>query len=107
MPVTIQEAYRNPNRLDKNRYALDKERPFKPVMERKTYQNYARLLTRDHENKDILGRSHTDHKRKQMLAQTTIPTKTLITIYGKTKIFHDKTKFAQYLSTDPALQRTK
>ena len=35
MPVTIQEAYRNPNRLDKNRYALDKERPFKPVMEGK------------------------------------------------------------------------
>jgi hypothetical protein len=28
-----------------------------------------------------------------------------ITIDGKTKIFHDKTKFKQYLSTNPALQR--
>jgi hypothetical protein len=28
-----------------------------------------------------------------------------ITIDGESKIFHDKTKFAQYLSTNPALQR--
>jgi hypothetical protein len=32
------------------------------------------------------------------------PTKLSITIDGE-KIFHDKTKFAQYLSTNPALQR--
>jgi hypothetical protein len=28
-----------------------------------------------------------------------------ITIDGETKLFHDKTKFTQYLSTNPALQR--
>jgi hypothetical protein len=28
-----------------------------------------------------------------------------ITIGRKTKIFHDKTKFTQYISTNPALQR--
>ena len=28
-----------------------------------------------------------------------------ITIDGETKIFHDKTKFTQYLSINPALQR--
>ena len=28
-----------------------------------------------------------------------------ITIDGETKVFHDKTKFTQYLSTNPALQR--
>jgi hypothetical protein len=28
-----------------------------------------------------------------------------LTIDGKTKVFHDKTKFTQYLSTNPALQR--
>jgi hypothetical protein len=28
-----------------------------------------------------------------------------ITIDGKTKVFHDKTKFTHYLSTNPALQR--
>jgi hypothetical protein len=28
-----------------------------------------------------------------------------ITIEGKNKVFHDKTKLTQYLSTNPALQR--
>jgi hypothetical protein len=31
--------------------------------------------------------------------------KLLITIDGEPKIFHDKTKFTQYLSINPALQR--
>jgi uncharacterized membrane protein len=29
-----------------------------------------------------------------------------VTIDGETKVFHDKTKFTQYHSTNPALQRT-
>ena len=33
------------------------------------------------------------------------PAKLSITVDGETKIFHDKTKFMQYLSTNPALQR--
>jgi hypothetical protein len=33
------------------------------------------------------------------------PAKLTITIDGETKVFHDKTKFTQYLSTNPALQR--
>ena len=33
------------------------------------------------------------------------PAKLSVTIDGETKIFHDKTKFIQYLSTNPALQR--
>jgi hypothetical protein len=33
------------------------------------------------------------------------PAKLSITIDGETKIFHDKIKFIQYLSTNPALQR--
>jgi hypothetical protein len=32
------------------------------------------------------------------------PAKLSITIDGETKIFHNKTKFTQYLSTNPALQ---
>jgi hypothetical protein len=32
------------------------------------------------------------------------PAKLSITIDGETKIFQDKTKFTQYLSTNPALQ---
>jgi hypothetical protein len=31
------------------------------------------------------------------------PAKLSITIDGETKVFHDKTKFTQYLSTNPAL----
>jgi hypothetical protein len=33
------------------------------------------------------------------------PAKLSITIDGETKVFHDKTKFTQYLSTNPAFQR--
>jgi hypothetical protein len=33
------------------------------------------------------------------------PAKLSITIDGETKVFHDKTKFIQYLSRNPALQR--
>jgi len=33
------------------------------------------------------------------------PAKLAITVDGKPKIFHDKTKYKQYLSTNPALQR--
>jgi hypothetical protein len=35
------------------------------------------------------------------------PAKLSITIDGENKIFHDKTKFTQYLSTNPALQRIR
>jgi hypothetical protein len=33
------------------------------------------------------------------------PAKFSITIGGETKVFHDKVKFTQYLSTNPALQK--
>jgi hypothetical protein len=33
------------------------------------------------------------------------PAKLSITIDGEIKVFHDKTKFTQYLSMNPALQR--
>jgi hypothetical protein len=33
------------------------------------------------------------------------PVKLSITIDGEVKVFHDKTKFTQYLSTNPALHR--
>jgi hypothetical protein len=38
-------------------------------------------------------------------ARLLYPAKLSITIDGETKVFHDKTKFKQYLSTNPALQR--
>ena len=44
----------------------------------------------------------TEYKRQSRLLY---PAKLSITIDGETKEFHDKTKFTQYLSTNPALQR--
>ena len=44
----------------------------------------------------------TEHKCQPRLLY---PAKLLITIDGENKIFHDKTKFTPYLSTNPALQR--
>jgi len=40
-----------------------------------------------------------------MPAQATITRKLSINVDGETKIFHDRMKFTQYLSTNPALQR--
>jgi hypothetical protein len=40
-----------------------------------------------------------------MPARLLYPAKLSITIDGETKVFHDKTKFTEYLSTNPALQR--
>jgi hypothetical protein len=42
------------------------------------------------------------HKCKPRLLN---PAKLSITIDGETKVFHDKTKFTQYLYKNPALQR--
>jgi hypothetical protein len=61
---------------------------------------YTRLFTRDYKSQNILGKCHPDPKTIQMPAQE----KLSITIDGETKIFHDKKEFAQYLSTNPALQ---
>jgi hypothetical protein len=40
-----------------------------------------------------------------MPARLLHPAKLSITIDGETKVFHDKTKFTHYLSTNPALHR--
>ena len=40
-----------------------------------------------------------------MPAQATISAKLVITIDQETKVFHVKTKFTQYISTNAALQR--
>jgi hypothetical protein len=52
-----------------------------------------------------MDRCYTNLKRKQMPAQATSTEKFPIAIDGQTKVFHKKTKFTQYLSTNPALQR--
>jgi hypothetical protein len=48
---------------------------------------------------------HTDPQRTQMPARLLYPAKLSMTIDEETKIFHNKTKFTQYHSTNPALER--
>jgi hypothetical protein len=46
-----------------------------------------------------------EHKCQPRQTLNANPAKLSITIDGETKVLHDKTKFTQYLSTNPALQR--
>jgi hypothetical protein len=123
MPMIIQEAYRTPNRLNQIRNStghiiirttnvLNKHRILKAVTEKGqvTYEGRPIRITPDFSPETIKARrSWTDviqtlreHKRQPRLLY---PAKLSITIDRETNIFHDKTKFTQYLSTNPALQR--
>jgi hypothetical protein len=123
MPRNIQEAYRTPNRLDqkgnsschiiiKTPNALNKERILKAIREKGqvTYKGKPIRITPDFSPETMKARRSwadviqtlREHKSQPRLLY---PAKLSITIGGKTKIFYDKTKFTQYLSTNPALQR--
>ena len=72
---------------------------YKKPTEHQTYQNYTRLFNRESKSQKSLDRCHPDeHKCHARLAKLSI------TRDGETKIFHDKTKFKQRLSTIPTLQ---
>ncbi|MGE9715068.1 hypothetical protein ACQP3F_25920, partial [Escherichia coli] len=62
------------------------------------------LLNGNSESQKVLDRYSASAKRPWMLAQTTIPSKAF-NQYRCRKIFHDKTRFQQYISTNPALQK--
>jgi hypothetical protein len=123
MPMNIQEAYRTPNRLDQKRNSsihiiirttntLNKDRILKAVREKGqvTCTSRPTTITSDFSPETINARrSWTDviqtlseHKCQPRLLY---PAKLSITIDGEIKVFHDKTKFTQYLSTNPTLQR--
>jgi hypothetical protein len=69
----------------------------------KRCQNYTRLLNRNYESQKSLVRGHADSREHK--CQLLHPAKLSLNIDGETKIFQDKTKFTQYPSTNPALQR--
>ena len=123
MPMNIQEAYRTPNRLDQKRNsaqhiiirttnALNKGRILKAVREKGqvTYKGRPIRSTPNISPETMKARrSWTDviqtlreHKCQPRLLY---PAKLSITIDVETKVFHDKTKFTHYLSTNPAHQR--
>ena len=115
MPINIQEAYRTPSRLNQKRNsshhiiiktpnALNKERILKALRDK------GQVITPDISPETMKARrSWADiiqilrkHKCQPRLLYSA---KLSITIDGENKIFYDKTKFTQYLSKNPALQR--
>jgi len=124
MPINIQGTYRSLNRLNQKRNsschttfktpnAQNKERIFKAVREKGqvTYEGRPIRITPNFSPETMKGRrSWTDviQSLREHICQPRLlyPAKLSINIDGETKIFHDKTKFMQYLSTNPALQKT-
>ena len=123
MPMIVQEAYRTPNRLDQKRNssrhiiirttnALNKDRILKAVRGKGQVKQKGKpiRITPDFSPETMKARrAWTDvvqtlreHKFQPRLLY---PAKLSITINGETKLFHDKTKFTHYLSTNPTLQR--
>jgi hypothetical protein len=93
--------------------ALNKDRILKAVREngQVTYKGRPIRIIPDFSPETLKARrSWTDviqtlreHKCQPRLLY---PAKLSITIDGKTEVFHDRTKFTQYLSTNIAIQRT-
>jgi hypothetical protein len=120
--MNIQEAYRAPNSLDQKRKSS-----CHVIIKTPNSQNTEQILIA------VRGKCQVIHKGRPMriipdfLPQTIkarrcwadviqtlselkcqpyhIPSKISISIHRETKVFHDKTKFTQYLCTNPALQR--
>ena len=121
--MKIQEAYRTPNRLDQKRNssqhiiirttnALNKDRILKAVGEKSqvTYKGRPIRITPGFLPETMKARRYWTHvlqKLREYKCQPRLlyPAKLSISTDGETKIFHDKTKFTQHLSTNPALQR--
>jgi hypothetical protein len=123
MPLNIQEAYRTPKGLDQKRNPFNhiiiktpdpqnKERILKAVRGKGhvTYKCRPIRITPDFSTEIMKGirswanfiQNLREHKfQSRLLYSATLS----ITIDGKSKIFHDKTKFTRYLSTNLTLQR--
>ena len=123
MPINIQEAYRTPNRWDQKRYsanyiiiktpnAQNKERILKGVRGKGQvkYKGRPIRITEDFSPESIKARRswadviQTPRDQKYQ-ARLLYPAKLAISIDGQTKVLQDKTKFKQYLSTNPTIQR--
>jgi len=121
--INIQETHRTPNRVDQKRNcsshiilktsnAQNKERILKAVREKGqvTYKRRPIRITSDFSPETMKARrSWTDiiqtlreHKCQIKLLY---PATLSINIDEETKIFHDKTKYTQYLCINPSLQR--
>ena len=121
--MNIQEACRIPNRLDQKRNSscyiiiktpnvLNKERILKAVQEKGqvTYKGRPiRIIPKFSPETMKAWKSWTDVtqilSKNKCQPRLLYPAKLTIKINGEIKVFHDKNKFTQYLSTNLALQR--
>jgi hypothetical protein len=123
MPMNIQEAYRTPNRMDQKRNSschiiiktpseLNKERIFKAVRGKGqvTYNGrpiritpvfIPEMMKARRSWVDVIQTLRENKCQPRIL----YPAKLSITIDRENKIFHDKTKFTQYLPINPAIQK--
>ena len=123
MSMNIKESYRTPNRLGQKRNsschiivktpnALNKERILKGIRVKGqvTYKGRHMRITPDFSKEAVKARRSSADVRKKLRenkcqSRLLYPAKLSNNIDGENKIFHNKSKFAQYLSTYPALQR--
>ena len=123
MPMNIQEAYRTPNRFVQKRNCshhiitktpniLKKERILKAVRGKGqvTYKGRPIRITPDFLPETMKAKGAWADVMQTLREQKCqhkllYPANLSITIDRYTKVFHDKNKFTQYLSTNPALQR--
>jgi hypothetical protein len=121
--MNIQEAYRTPKSLDQKRNsswhriikitnAQYKKRILKAVKEKGhvTYKGIPIRIIPDVPPDSMKARSSwagiiQTLRESKWHPSLLYPAKFSVTIDGETKVFHDKTKFSQYLSANPALQR--
>jgi hypothetical protein len=113
MARNVQEAYRTSNRLDqktksschiiiKTLNAQNKERILKAEMEK----GRPVRITPDFSTETLKDRrawTKVMQTIREPKCQLLYPAKLSIIIHEDTKMFHDKTKLKQYLSTNPAL----
>jgi hypothetical protein len=122
MPMNIQEAYRTPNRLNQKRkspqhiiiktpHAKNRERILKAVREKGqvTYEGRTIKITPNFSSETMKARRSCEDiiqtlREKKGQPRLLYPSKLSIIIDGETKVFHDKTKCIQHLSTNPAVQ---
>ena len=123
LPIKVLEAYRTPNKLDQKRKSprhiiiktlsiQNKERILRASREKQqvTYKGKPIRITPDFSMETLKARRAWTEilqtlREHRCQARLLYPAKLSITIDGENKIFHDKAKFEQYLSTNPALQK--
>lgn len=122
-PIRIQEAHRTPNKLDQKRKSSrhiiiktvsiqDKEKILKAAREKGqvTYNEKPIRITPDFSTETMKARrawsdimqTLREHRCQPRLLY---PAKLSVLIDGENKIFSDKSKFQQYLHTNPTLQK--